>query len=140
MSAPTDSFVNITIAGTDSEPPAIELVRYDQFVLGLYKPGSIKEQKYHAALGIAGEAGEFVDAVKRELVYGKPLDRKNIVEELGDLRFYMQAAQILYGITDQEVLQANADKLAARYVGLKYSDKAAIDRADKNDPHQSSNS
>jgi len=124
-------FVNIILAGTDTEPPACETIRYDQFVLGLFKPGSIKEQKYHAGLGVCGEAGELADAIKRELVYNKGIDKDNIVEELGDLRFYMQAVQLLYGISDQEVLQGNADKLAKRYVGLKYSDRQAIDRADK---------
>lgn len=133
--AATLGYVNIFLQPTDPlQPPTCETVRYDQFVLGLFKPGSIKEQKYHAALGVCGEAGELADVVKRELVYGKGLDRANLVEELGDLRFYIQAVMQVYGITEQEVLQGNADKLAARYVGLKYSDAAAIARADKSPP------
>lgn len=134
-SCASNSWVNIYIApGPLGEPPVTELVRYDQFVTGLFKPGSIKEQKLHAALGVCGEAGELGDAIKKEVIYGKHPDRANIVEELGDLMFYAQAVKQLYHITDQEMYQTNADKLAKRYVGLKYSDRAAQERADKNDP------
>lgn len=38
------------------------------------------------ATGVSGEAGELLDAVKKSVVYKKPLDRENVVEELGDLR------------------------------------------------------
>jgi NTP pyrophosphatase (non-canonical NTP hydrolase) len=85
----------------------------------------------HAALGICGEAGELADAIKKRYVYGKPLDVQNVIEELGDLRFYMEAVMNLLGIGDQEVLQANANKLAVRYKSLTYSDVAAVERADK---------
>lgn len=116
---------------TNQQEHALECVRYDQFVLALLKPQTRKEMIFHAALGVCGEAGELADAIKREHVYGKPEDRKNIVEELGDLRWYIQAVMNLYGISEQEILQENAFKLAERYKSLKYSDKAALDRADK---------
>ena len=35
------------------------------------------------------------------------------------------------GITRGQILQANVDKLRERYRGFKYTDKAAVDRADK---------
>lgn len=111
-----------------------EVVRYDQFVYGLLKPQTEQLMKLHCALGVCGEAGELADAIKKEQIYGKPEDRENIIEELGDLAFYMQGVMNQYQITPNEVYQGNADKLAKRYVGLKYSDKAAIDRADKIEP------
>jgi NTP pyrophosphatase (non-canonical NTP hydrolase) len=107
-------------------------IRYDNFVALLFKAQSSELMKLHAALGVCGEAGELADAIKKEVIYNKPLDRENLVEELGDLRFYIQAVQNVYGITEQEVLQANANKLAKRYQGLAYSDRAAQNRADKN--------
>ena len=107
------------------------MVRYDQFVLQLFKTDTAPNMMNHAVMGVAGEAGELIDAIKKHTVYGKPLDRTNVIEELGDLRFYMQALQNILGITESELLQHNADKLAKRYQGLRYTDKAAIDRADK---------
>jgi NTP pyrophosphatase (non-canonical NTP hydrolase) len=106
-------------------------VRYDQFVRNLFKPDSEDLMKLHAALGVGGEAGELQDAIKREVIYGKPADRDTIIEELGDLRFYIQSVMQMYDINEQEILQNNADKLAKRYVELTYSNEEAINRADK---------
>jgi NTP pyrophosphatase (non-canonical NTP hydrolase) len=124
----TNSFVNVIPEG--SKIPT--QVRYDMFVAQLFKPGTEDFMMMHAALGIAGEAGELVDAIKKRCIYGKTLDIQNVIEELGDLRFYMEALCNLLRIDDQEVLQHNANKLADRYKDLTYSDAAAIARKDKN--------
>jgi len=110
---------------------AIEVVRYDKFVELLFKQMSPQLMALHSALGVAGEAGELADAIKREYIYGKERDRENIVEELGDLAFYSKSVQLHYGISDQELHQYNADKLSERYKQLTYSDEAAIAREDK---------
>lgn len=47
------------------------------------------EHLVHMALGLAGEMGELIDALKRHHIYGKELDQVNIVEEVGDLAWYM---------------------------------------------------
>lgn len=106
-------------------------VEYKDFVARLFKHDTDDMEHMHAALGVAGEAGELADAIKKHVVYGKPLDRNNVVEELGDLRFYMQQIMNMHGITDEEVLQGNATKLNKRYHTGAYSNEAAIARADK---------
>lgn len=108
-----------------------ELVRYDRFVGQLLKKQIAPLMHLHCALGVCGEAGELADAIKKEHIYNKPTDLANIIEELGDLRFYMQAVMNLYGIDEREVLQGNANKLGKRYSGLVYTDEAAQLRADK---------
>lgn len=85
----------------------------------------------HMAVGIAGEAGELLDAVKKAVIYNKPLDRENVIEELGDLEFYLEGLRDSLGITREQCLEANIDKLGKRYAAGTYSDKAAQDRADK---------
>lgn len=135
--ARANSFIllpNPAFVPDDPEHPdqaAHNLVRYDDFVRQLFKADTEPMMALHAALGCAGEAGELADAIKREYIYGKARDRENIVEELGDLRFYMQAVMNHYGITESELLQHNGNKLAKRYNGLRYSDEAAVARADK---------
>ena len=84
----------------------------------------------HMSIGISGEAGELLDAVKKHIIYGKPLDRDNIIEELGDLEFYMAGLRSAIGVTRSQVLLSNFDKLSARYPSG-YSDAAAQLRADK---------
>ena len=105
---------------------------YGKFVATLAKklPSTV-EDRLHAAVGISGEAGELLDAIKKNWVYNKELDSENVKEELGDLMFYITAMMLLQGITLDEVLEANVTKLEKRYAGLQYTDEAAQARADK---------
>lgn len=90
-----------------------------------------KAYLWHVVPCIAGEAGELIDAVKKYVIYNKPLDRANVIEELGDLEFYMEAVRQKLRISRQETLDKNVDKLCTRYTGAVYSDQAAQERADK---------
>lgn len=114
-------------------------VSYPEFVNKLAKPGEqILEQltpvdchNWHMASCVSGEAGELFDAVKKVVIYRKPVDRENVVEEMGDIEFYLEGLRQGLGITREEVIQANIEKLSERYKKLTYSDQAAIERADK---------
>ena len=111
---------------------------HGSLVLALAKPGAVIAAELdaedchalHMAIGISGESGELLDAVKKAVIYRKPLDRANVVEELGDLEFYMEGLRQGLDITREEVLAANITKLRKRY-GERYSDSAAQTRADK---------
>lgn len=112
---------------------------YSEFVSCLAKPGEAivnemtpqQADLLHMAVGVAGEGGELLDAVKKHVIYQKPIDRENVVEELGDLTFYMQGIMNSLGVTWEEVFAHNRAKLAMRYANLRYSNDAAIARADK---------
>jgi NTP pyrophosphatase (non-canonical NTP hydrolase) len=121
----------------DVEGLDVESIRYSEFVDKLFKklPSMIpfKADLAHAALGVCGEAGELADAIKKHIIYGKVLDRGNVIEELGDVRFFLQAIQNVLNISEAEVLQHNAVKLSQRYKSMTYTDEAAIARADKTD-------
>jgi len=68
------------------------------------------------ALGIAGEAGEYCELIKKHTFHGKrPLDIDAARKELGDVLYYVSMAAQNLGITLEEVAQANVDKLRARY-------------------------
>lgn len=86
---------------------------------------------WHGATGVAGEAGELLDAIKKHVVYKKPLDRENVVEELADLRFYMAALMNRLNITEVEMTEVINAKLAKRYASGSYSNEQAQARADK---------
>ena len=57
----------------------------------LFNKDSLIGSRRHAIWGIWGEVGELVDALKQHFVYGKETDRENLIEEVGDLLFYMVA-------------------------------------------------
>lgn len=86
---------------------------------------------WHAATGVATEAGELLSTIKAHVIYQREIDRENIIEELGDLEFYTERIRQNQNITREEVLNANMVKLNKRY-GTGYSDVAAQERADKN--------
>lgn len=111
-------------------------LRFCEMVMALWKKEDKDAMIRHAAMGIGGESGELIDCLKKVSVYGKDLDRENLVEELGDLMFYMTVVMELLHVTEPEVLQANANKLSKRYEKLQYSDMAAIARADKVQPQE----
>ena len=91
-----------------------------------------KVSLWHNITGGSGEtSGELLDGLKKHIIYGKPLDRENIIEELGDIEFYLQGIRRVLNITREETLIHNVLKLQDRYKEGKYSNTAAIERADK---------
>ncbi len=104
-------------------------VQYWDYVDRLFKREGFNPLA-HAVMGISGEAGELLDAIKKHVIYGKPLDRDNVVEEIGDLMFYVTALMNELVIMEEEVVLKNVEKLNKRY-SEGYSDAAAIARADK---------
>lgn len=85
----------------------------------------------HMVLGISGETGELLDAVKKSVIYRKPLDLQNVIEEMGDIEFYMEGLRQSLGITRDQTLEANTAKLLKRYPHGIYTNGAAQARADK---------
>ena len=67
------------------------------------------------ALGIAGEAGEYCELIKKSEFHGKMLNKDHAKKELGDILYYVAAAATNLGIDLSSVAQANVDKLRARY-------------------------
>ena len=61
----------------------------------------------NAGLGLTGEAGEVADIIKKHLYQGHDLPRDKIVEELGDLMWYVSLTASLIGVDLKAVMQAN---------------------------------
>lgn len=78
----------------------------------------------HAGIGLSTEAGEFLDALKKHIFYGKPLDKVNLAEEMGDMFWYMAIVADELGFKFEEVMERNITKLKARY-GEKFSESKA---------------
>jgi len=66
-------------------------------------------------MGLCTEAGEFQDELKRDIFYGKEVDLLNLVEECGDILWYVAEILNALDVTFEEVMQKNIDKLRARY-------------------------
>lgn len=68
-----------------------------------------------AGLGLTGEAGEVADLVKKTIGHGHALDRDKVLEELGDVLWYLAMMATLLDVDLATVAQANIDKLMRRY-------------------------
>lgn len=85
----------------------------------------------HAIIGIAGEAGEMLDSIKKTAIYNQNIHYENLLEEAGDLEFYLEQFYQATGFNRDQARAHNMNKLAKRYPGYSYTDLAAKVRADK---------
>lgn len=86
-----------------------------------------------AALGLAGEMGEFVEMVKKDRFHSKPIDKARAKKELGDVLWYWNLACKMLELDPAEVAQGNIAKLRERYPEG-YSDVAFLERRDEREP------
>ena len=69
----------------------------------------------NAALGLTGEAGEVADEVKKCMYQGHPWQPSKIIEELGDVLWYVTLMAELMNVPLEYIVQANIEKLERRY-------------------------
>jgi NTP pyrophosphatase (non-canonical NTP hydrolase) len=81
-----------------------------------------------AGLGLAGEAGEVVDYLKKVVGHGHKLDKDKLVKELGDVLWYVAEICSAINADMSDVAQQNIDKLKARYPDG-FSSERSINRA-----------
>jgi NTP pyrophosphatase (non-canonical NTP hydrolase) len=81
----------------------------------------------HGALGACTEVGELQDAIKKHLMYGREFDRVNVIEECGDILWYMALCLSAVGSNMDEAMERNLAKLFKRY-GNRFTAEAALNR------------
>ena len=65
--------------------------------------------------GLCGEAGECIDLLKKHEFQGHELNKEKLLDELGDVLWYIAQTAVGIGTTLEEVAQHNIGKLRARY-------------------------
>lgn len=69
----------------------------------------------NGVMGLNGEAGECIDIMKKHIFQGHELDREHLIEELGDVAWYLAVCCEGIGVSLEEVMEKNIEKLRARY-------------------------
>ena len=100
---------------------------YQKQAMRTKKELGYEKNLFHAALGIADEAGEFAKEIKDHLVYSKDFDRVNTVGEAGDLLWFLALACDTLQVPMSVVMEANIAKLQVRY-SEGYADAKAQNR------------
>ena len=67
------------------------------------------------AIGIAGEAGEVLELIKKGIYHQQGIDIEKLKKELGDLIWYIAGLSTTLGIQLEDVLKGNLHKLEIRY-------------------------
>lgn len=99
----------------------------ESFNMGNFALDMGKIRLLHATMGLCTESGELTDQLKKHLFYGKELDRVNLIEEAGDLLWYLAILFDELDTTFGEVMSSNIAKLRSRYPE-KFTPKQASQR------------
>lgn len=81
------------------------------------RKGEMDERETHMSwsLAIAGEAGELANLTKKVFVHGHPYDPDKVIDELGDILWYIAVYADGIGVPLSEVAERNLAKIARRY-------------------------
>lgn len=86
-----------------------------------------EERLVCAVLAMAGEVGELANHVKKGIWHGHGIDREYVLEECGDIMWYLAEVCTSMGIHMDNVAEFNIDKLRERYP-TGFSEEASINR------------
>lgn len=82
-----------------------------------------------SALGLTGEAGEFANLVKKMTAHGHDFDLDSLMDELGDVLWYLAEAATASGLSLEIIANHNVEKLIKRYPDG-FSEENSINRPD----------
>lgn len=96
----------------------------DELSLNMYQKQAMRtagiyddtaDKLINAALGLSGETGEISDHIKKVIFQGHSLDKLHLLNELGDVLWYIALGADALGYTLQDVATYNIVKLQKRY-------------------------
>lgn len=93
----------------------MEIGEYERAAARTGRPQGRRDDLLLGAVGLAGEAGEVADIVKKHVFHGHDLDRAHALEELGDILWYVAWTAAALGSSLSEIAEGNLRKLERRY-------------------------
>ena len=111
------------VDGVTSDPSK-DYQCFIESISSLNGKGANIERLLTAAVGISAEGGEFMEIVKKIIFQGKPWNddnREHLIIELGDVCWYVMQACMALGVSLDEVVEGNVDKLKKRYPGGEFN-------------------
>jgi len=111
-----------------------EFLALSDRLVELDSKGANIERLLTAGVGINAEGGEFLEIIKKMVFQGKPWNddnREHLIIELGDIMWYVAQACNALGVSFDDVISTNVNKLLKRYPGgefnVFYSENRAAD-------------
>lgn len=69
----------------------------------------------HGVFGVVTEAGELMADVKKAKIYGKEVERERLIDEMGDVMWYLALLSDAIGTNFEEIWEKNIKKLQVRF-------------------------
>jgi len=88
-----------------------------------------KDQILLAVMGLGGEGGEIVDYYKKILFHGHELNEQKLIDEAGDILWYVAAMATALDVTLEDIANYNIKKLRKRYPE-KFTNELSINRSE----------
>ena len=89
---------------------------YQKLAMTTLNPAlSEKDVLINGVMGLCGESGEAIDIVKKWLAQGHELDKERLAKELGDICWYLAETATALGLSLEDIMAANIEKLRKRY-------------------------
>ena len=101
---------------------------YQEFAYSLASEKCQEEPVLNGVLGLSGESGECADIVKKYLFQGHELNKEKLMDELGDVMWYIAITAKGLGYSLEEVVSHNYEKLTSRYPTGKFRKEDSINR------------
>ena len=73
------------------------------------------EKILNGAMGLAGEAGEVIDLVKKYMFQGHDIDLDKLIDEAGDCLWYLAELSVGLGVSLEDIAMRNVEKLWRRF-------------------------
>ncbi|KHO39095.1 nucleotide pyrophosphohydrolase [Clostridium tetani] len=89
------------------------------------------DQLINGVMGLNGESGEVIDLVKKFLYQGHDYDTDKIIEELGDVLWYIVLTANSLDINLEEVAKHNINKLEKRYPNGYFKVEHSVNRVEE---------
>lgn len=102
----------------DPNMEGLSLKEYQDFVVQMASSRSKRDWEsmiLTAGLGMASEAGEAADRVKKHVFHEGEWDRDAFLKEAGDVLWYIAFGAHAAGSSIREIINLNVEKLRARY-------------------------
>ena len=115
------------LTADDYQRAALRTARVDEL--------SKDELLLNGVMGLCGEAGESIDLVKKARFQGHEIDNSKLCLEIGDCAWYISLASYALDLPLSEILQANIDKLKARFPDG-FSKERSIHREAESNPKE----
>jgi NTP pyrophosphatase (non-canonical NTP hydrolase) len=110
----------------------MEINEYQALALRTSNSEMSEDLILNGILGLCGETGEVSDHVKKSLFQGHEFDKEQVINELGDVCWYVAILAKGLDVDLETVMQKNIDKLKERYPDGFAADKSINRKGDLN--------